>query len=161
LRFPQSTSPHLDRTTYRTPSADAHRSGPRIAIVHSAEDQTSEPDSHPTRLPPRGFAGKWLQALVESMLATHRQSKRYQAQTQAQWLAEAGLSRAAAQLARHSDYTGETWQAPVGGTEAEIGEVTIRIEPKTETTPRQMIVEAVYPPTEHQRILVRRELSIP
>jgi type II secretory pathway component PulK len=100
-------------------------------------------------------------ALVESMLATHRQSKRYQAQAQAQWLAEAGLSRAVAQLARQSDYDGETWQAPVGGAEAEYGAVTIRIEPRTETTPRRIIVEAVYPLTEHQRILVRRELSIP
>ncbi len=96
-------------------------------------------------------------ALVQSMLAAHRQAQRYTAQTQAVWLAEAGLSRAAAQLARNSDYAGEAWTAPVGGQEGDAGDVTIRIEPKTDTAPRRIVIEAVYPPHEHHRILIRRE----
>jgi Tfp pilus assembly protein PilV len=107
-------------------------------------------------------------ALVESMLATHRQSQRYQLQTQAQWLAEAGLSRAAAQLASQSDYTGEVWQAPVsesdGGEsdvgESDVGQVTIRVQPATDEAPRRVVVEAIYPPHEHHRVLVRRELNL-
>jgi type II secretory pathway component PulK len=99
-------------------------------------------------------------ALFQSMLATHRQSKRYHLQTQTHWLAEAGLARATVQLARQADYVGETWEAPVGSGE-ETGSVTIRIEPKTTEAPRRAIVEAVYPPREHDRILVRREMSLP
>jgi type II secretory pathway component PulK len=102
-------------------------------------------------------------ALVESMLATHRQSQRYQLQTQAQWLAEAGLSRAAAQLASQSDYTGEVWQAPVSesdGGDSDVGEVTIRVQPATDEAPRRVVVEAIYPPQEHHRVLVRRELNL-
>lgn len=100
-------------------------------------------------------------ALVQSMLAAHRQAQRYAAQTQAVWLAEAGLSRAGAQLARNSDYAGETWSAPVGGREDDVGEVTIKVEPKTDAAPRRVVVEAVYPPQEHHRILIRRELLLP
>jgi Tfp pilus assembly protein PilX len=100
-------------------------------------------------------------ALVQSMLAAHRQAHRYAAQTQAVWLAEAGLSRAAAELARQSDYAGETWEATVGGREGDVGEVTIRIEPKTDAAPRRIVVEAVYPQHEHHRILIRRERSLP
>lgn len=100
-------------------------------------------------------------ALVQSMLAAHRQAQRYAAQTQAVWLAEAGLSRAAAQLARQSDYAGETWPAPVGSREDDVGEVTIRIEPKTDEATRRVVVEAVYPPHEHHRILIRREQPLP
>jgi type II secretory pathway component PulK len=99
-------------------------------------------------------------ALVTSLLASHRQSKRYAAELQAQWMAEAGLERAAAQLARQSDYTGETWPAAISESEADTGQVTIRIEPATETQPRKLIVEAIYPPDEHHRVLVRRERSL-
>jgi Tfp pilus assembly protein PilX len=98
-------------------------------------------------------------ALVKSLLLSHRQSKRYAEELQAQWLAEAGLARATAQLAASQDYTGETWQAPVGGDE-EFGRVTIRIQPAEGEAPQKILVEAVYPPREHDRILVTRELLL-
>lgn len=100
-------------------------------------------------------------ALVTSLLASHRQSKRYATELQAQWLAEAGLARAAAQLARQSDYTGETWQQTVSGTESDAGQVTIRIEPATDAQPQRIVVEAVYPLQEHNRVLIRREHIFP
>jgi Tfp pilus assembly protein PilX len=99
-------------------------------------------------------------ALVTSLLASHRQSKRYAAELQAQWLAEAGLARASAQLAREADYTGETWPAAVSGSESDAGLVTIRIEPATNSDPRKIIVEAIYPPHEHNRVLIRREQAL-
>jgi len=99
-------------------------------------------------------------ALIQSLLASHRQSKRYATELQAQWLAEAGLDRARAQLATNSDYVGETWPAGVGGAESEVGEVTIRIEPAAASSPGKLVVEAVYPPGEHDRILVRREMPL-
>jgi len=99
-------------------------------------------------------------ALVKSLIAAHRQSRRYAAQSQAQWLAEAGLARARAQLAARPDYAGETWQAPMGSAETEFGLVTIRVEPEGAGKPRLLVVEAVYPPSEHQGVLVRREQSL-
>ena len=80
--------------------------------------------------------------LVKSLIAAHRQSRRYAAQLQAQWLAEAGLARARAQLAARPDYAGETWQAPVGSAETEIGQVTIRVEAEGIGKPRLLVVEA-------------------
>jgi Tfp pilus assembly protein PilX len=99
-------------------------------------------------------------ALVTSLVASHRKSKRYAAQLQAQWLAEAGLARAAVQVAANSDYAGETWQAPVGSAESDTGQVTIRIEPAAEAQPRRIVVEAIYPPHEHDRVLIRREYTL-
>jgi Tfp pilus assembly protein PilX len=97
-------------------------------------------------------------ALVQSMLAAHRQAKRYHTQLQTQWLAEAGIARAQAQLRRHSEYAGETWQPAI---QSETGDVTIRIDPASDSAPRRLVVEAVYPPHEAERILVRRERLIP
>ena len=99
-------------------------------------------------------------ALVTALLASHRQSNRYAAELQAQWLAEAGVARAAAQLARQSDYTGEKWQAAVGNSAGDTGQVTIRIEPATDDQPGKIVIEAVYPPHEHNRVLIRRELIL-
>ncbi len=99
-------------------------------------------------------------ALVKSLLLSHRQSQRYSAELQAQWLAEAGLARARAQLAAAADYTGETWSAAVGDQD-DAGRVVIRIEPAAGDSPRMLVVEAVYPPGEHQGVLVRRQSPLP
>jgi Tfp pilus assembly protein PilV len=103
-------------------------------------------------------------AIFQALVASHRQAKRYAHQVQAQWLAAAGAERALAQLARQPGYQGETWQAPLapagaaGGGEPDFGQVTITVEP---TSPRKIVVQAVYPIDEHQRVLVRRELAPP
>jgi type II secretory pathway component PulK len=48
-------------------------------------------------------------SLVCMLLAEHRQLRGYDDQLQAMWLAESGLQRASARLARSADYPGETW----------------------------------------------------
>jgi Tfp pilus assembly protein PilX len=92
-------------------------------------------------------------ALVQALVTGQRQSRRYADELQAQWLAEAGLERARVQLAHDDQFRGETWQTDISG---ELGSVTIAVEPET----KKIVAEAVYPPEEHRRILVRREASI-
>jgi type II secretory pathway component PulK len=95
-------------------------------------------------------------ALVRSLLAAHQQSHRYADQLQAQWLAEAGLARAATKLRAEASYQGEVWQvslAPGEMNEAESGQVTITVEPAT----KKIAVEAIYPTAETRRVLVHRE----
>jgi Tfp pilus assembly protein PilX len=94
-------------------------------------------------------------ALVQLMLANHRQGRHHHSELQAQWLAAAGMARARAQLEGQADYPGETWRAPVHearGDEPSTGQVTIKIE-----ADRQIVVEAIYPQDEIHRVLVRLE----
>jgi type II secretory pathway component PulK len=95
-------------------------------------------------------------ALVRSLLTAYRQSHRYADQLQAQWLAEAGLARAAAKLSADASYQGEVWHAslaPGEENEAESGQVTITVEPAT----KKVTVESIYPIAETRRVLVHRE----
>jgi Tfp pilus assembly protein PilX len=93
-------------------------------------------------------------ALVQSLVKGQRQSRRYADELQAQWLAEAGVERAFAQLSRDSEYHGETWKTEVNGA---AGAVTITVEAAT----KKVTAEAVYPPEDHRRVLVRREVNAP
>ena len=108
-------------------------------------------------------------AIVESLLAAHRQSRRYADQLQAAWLAEAGLARGQAQLAANQDYAGEIWPALVAADTADkspraTGEVKIRLETVTsdaaDSPRRKLVAEAIYPHHNIQRVLVRRELVL-
>jgi Tfp pilus assembly protein PilX len=97
-------------------------------------------------------------ALVQALVAGHRQARRYGDQLQAQWLAEAGLARAAAKLQGDPTYQGEIWQAPItknASDAADAGQVTITVEAAT----KKLIVEAVYPTDEIHQVLVRREIG--
>jgi type II secretory pathway pseudopilin PulG len=122
-------------------------------------------------------------AVMQSLVAAHRQSRQELWALQAQWLAEAGLTRGERQLARDATYTGETWLAPIidtaedsattedpatteeiGGRDSVDGKdlfargrVTIRV---ATGSPRKLIVEAFYPDSEHQRVKVRREREL-
>src|SRR5436305_1014602 len=64
--------------------------------------------------------------LVHSLVTAHRQMRRQQDELQAQWLADAAVARATAQLALRSNYTGETWQPSISDTANQIGIVAIR-----------------------------------
>jgi Tfp pilus assembly protein PilX len=95
-------------------------------------------------------------ALVRSLIAAHRQSRQYADELQAQWLAEAGLARAAARLRADANYQGEVWTVPLGANgdntnAAESGQVTIAVAAATQ----RITVEAIYPTDEHRRVLVR------
>jgi len=69
--------------------------------------------------------GVWIRAA----LSQQRQARLGHEKTQAIWLADAGIRRAAARLATDADYAGERWQIgaeQLGGNHA--AEVEIRIE---------------------------------
>ena len=105
-------------------------------------------------------------ALVRTLLIAHRQTRWQWRQEQAQWLAESGVSRAAARLRFDPAYRGETWQlaaSDFAGAPAEVsplsGRVVIRIEPVAADDPRPRIfVEAQFPDELHHS--VRRNQSV-
>jgi hypothetical protein len=77
---------------------------------------------------------------------------------QAEWLAESGLSRAAARLAEGRDYPGETWEIPaeaIGGGEPAV--VTIAVEiPAGQPDRRSVRVRADYPRGDHRARVSKR-----
>jgi type II secretory pathway component PulK len=50
--------------------------------------------------------------LLRSALGEHQYLNRVELKSQADWLVEAGFSRAAAQIAKSAEYSGETWKVP-------------------------------------------------
>ena len=105
-------------------------------------------------------------ALVQTLIAAHRQSRRYADELQAQWLADAGMARARAKLKSDANYQGEVWTAPLGANvpatsveagadepAADVGQVTITVD----SASKQITVVAVYPSDEHRRVQARRE----
>ena len=101
-------------------------------------------------------------ALLRATVDEHRQETRRQHQTQAMWLAESAVQRAAAQLAASPDYQGETWRidaAALGDRWA--ASAAIRVE-KIEGDPaaRRIVVEARYPEDQQYRVLQRRQITI-
>ena len=102
-----------------------------------------------------GLAQLATQAYREVDLETRR--------TQARWIMESGVDRAAAQLAEDTDYVGEQWSIPA----AELGgrydgQVQIRVEPvEGEANWRQIRVVADYPVELPQRVRRTREIRMP
>jgi type II secretory pathway component PulK len=95
-----------------------------------------------------------------SLVATHRQTRRYHDELQAAWLAESALDRAAARLADDEKYEGETWQPVVAGeSEEEAGKVEIAVE--TTDGGRRITARAHWPDVEVHRVLVERERIVP
>jgi Tfp pilus assembly protein PilX len=101
-------------------------------------------------------------AVLRSLIASHRQTRLNQYELQAQWLAEAGLARAAAQLANRPDYTGETWQATTSDSPSAetTGIVKIAIQPSNRAGERVVTVTAQYPDHPLRRATVVRERTI-
>jgi len=67
--------------------------------------------------------------LMKSALVEQRYAERMQFQYQADWLVEAGVSRAAMRLAKSESYTGETWLVPassLGGSTAAIVHIAVK-----------------------------------
>jgi type II secretory pathway component PulK len=96
-----------------------------------------------------------------SLVATHRQTRRYHDELQAAWLAESALDRAAARLADDGKYEGETWQPVVAGeSEEEAGSVEIAVE-RMDDGGRRITARAHWPDVEVHRVLVERERIVP
>ncbi|MEZ6064910.1 MAG: hypothetical protein R3B90_04210 [Planctomycetaceae bacterium] len=96
-------------------------------------------------------------SLMKLALAQSRQTRMQHRHLQAEWLAQAGLDRAAARLAGNASYTGETWNIPAEQL-GEAGEVRIMIDqPGEADEPRRVRVVAVYPVNVDLRAQVSRE----
>ena len=61
-----------------------------------------------------GLAAVFMAGWVSSAAIARRADRLAELRTQAAWLAESGIERAAAQLAADHRYEGETWRTPVG-----------------------------------------------
>ena len=83
-------------------------------------------------------------ALVRGAAAGREQLRQEERRAQADWLAEAGLERAAAKLAGAGDYRGETWRVPA----AELGgswEGVVQIRVEADGGRHRVRAEATYP----------------
>ena len=104
--------------------------------------------------------------LIRSLLVAHKQARLRQNGLQAEWLAEAAVARAVAQLDSRPEYNGETWSADLG----EIGTATgpqgggiaeIRVQEIEKPRGRvRIIVEAHYPNDPQQRATSHREYTV-
>lgn len=81
--------------------------------------------------------------------------------TQAEWLVESGLERAAAQLAADRDYKGETWKIPAeafGGRRGAAVRIEVKASPD-DSRRRTVRVQADYPDDPVHRIRKSRQLT--
>ena len=102
-------------------------------------------------------------AALHALASAHRQARLSRYEMQAAWLAEAGLARAAARLARQGDYTGETWRAATSDAESAetMGIVKIEVQQGESTaSERRIAVTAQYPDHPIRRATVVRERKI-
>jgi type II secretory pathway component PulK len=88
-----------------------------------------------------------LFAVLQDVVRHHRQLLTGRQQLQTQWLAQAGVDRAMAQLRKSADYRGETWRVPpdeLDGVAA--AEVKIRLENVADQPDDlRLTVDAQYP----------------
>jgi Tfp pilus assembly protein PilX len=86
--------------------------------------------------------------LLRMVLAQRGQVRVDERRVQAEWLAEAGLERAAAQLAGTADYKGETWEITAGALASRWPARVQIVVAQVEAHPGQRLVRvrADYPP---------------
>jgi hypothetical protein len=72
---------------------------------------------------------------MKAAVAERTNASRLASTYEANWLVEAGIDRAAAQLGRSRAYTGETWRLPAEQVEGSRG-ATVRIEIKPDADPK-------------------------
>lgn len=103
-----------------------------------------------------------LGTLLQLAATGRRQSRVHARSLQADWLAESGIERAAAQLSTNPDYKGETWQIPaeeINGRHA--GIVKIEIGPLTGyAEKRNVLIRADFPAGDLQRIRKSKQIVI-
>ena len=98
--------------------------------------------------------------LLRTTIALHRQSRAYERQLQAAWLADSAVARAAAQLASSAEFQGETWTVDLAP-QAGRGVVVIAVE-KIDDQPqrRKIAIEARYPDDPVHRAVAIRNLIL-
>jgi type II secretory pathway component PulK len=99
-------------------------------------------------------------ALLQWAAREHKLLRSRDEQSQAHWLAEAGLERAAARLADDADYTGETWRLATAdlpsGDEARVSCHVATIDGRPER--RWLEVEVEYPLGSAAPVRVRKRI---
>lgn len=101
--------------------------------------------------------------LVRRMVTARRGSDRYVYALQSMLLADAGVQRAMAQLARDPSYTGESWEisATVLG-QSQPASVQIRVQSLDNGAgARQIEVESQFPTDPQWRVVSHREFLVP
>ena len=97
--------------------------------------------------------------VARSLVASRRQARRMQDQLQAEWLADAGLARARAQLRCSGEYTGEIWQPAISAEES--GYAEIKVERSNDSGEGvKLIVSARFPDEVVNTASVIRELAL-
>ncbi|MGA2058917.1 MAG: pilus assembly PilX N-terminal domain-containing protein [Thermoguttaceae bacterium] len=99
---------------------------------------------------------------IKLALSSHRVSRTFGWSVQAQWLAESGLERAAAQLAADADYSGETWKISAKDLDGDdAGTVKIDVKPVPEHDNRRLVkVETDFPDDPLDRVQYSKELTL-
>jgi hypothetical protein len=97
--------------------------------------------------------------MVKRIVASHHRGDAHQRHLQSMLLAEAGMRRAVARLAREPDYRGEQWVVTPEQLEgAWRADVDIEVEPVPDGTDSMAVtVECRYPPHPELQVLCRRE----
>jgi Tfp pilus assembly protein PilV len=99
---------------------------------------------------------------VKMAVSSHRITRTFLWNAQAQLLAESAMDRAAAQLAADANYTGETWRIPaetLGGNNA--GIVIIEVRPIPDQANRRLVkAQADFPDDPLDRIRYIKEITL-
>jgi hypothetical protein len=99
-------------------------------------------------------------SLVQIVILQRGQVERDEWQLQAEWLAESGVDRAAAQLAADATYDGEEWLPQPPGAPAPLGRVKIAIDRSTGADESRVTVVADVPHDTEERARVRKTTAI-
>jgi hypothetical protein len=101
-------------------------------------------------------------ALLQLTFAERGLARQEERRLQSEWLAEAGLARAAAKLARDRGYAGEAWELSPKDLDArEPGRVTITVEtPDGKPGERRVSAQADYPLRPELRARTTRSLVL-
>ncbi len=106
------------------------------------------------------LAGGLFVNWTRSTLSQDRQTRVAHEHAQAEWLASAAVSRAAARLAQDPEYQGETWRL----TPDDLGQnyaAQVSISITGQAGARQATAQVELPPGEHRRVLHTQSVNLP
>jgi len=107
-----------------------------------------------------GIVAVLLSLLLRQAALARRAYQQDRQTLQAEWLAEAGVERAAARLAADAKYTGETWQVPARDLKGnDGGEVRIKIDAAASGR-STLHVEADYPAATETRSRCTKRIDV-
>lgn len=102
-----------------------------------------------------------LFGVLQSVVGHDRQMIKARHEVQAQWLAQAGIDRAVAQLRKSESYRGEIWHVPADELDGlDAAEVQIRVEPAEKSGELHLAVEARNPSDPIHGVKQTREATI-